>query len=123
MLNLDTCQDIQFTLSVYLSDTEADLLKCLALGLSNSEISERMSLSTRTIKNYISFLLEKLNAPNRTYAAVVALKSGLVDYPDDLPEIARAQSEGEALGRRLSRIEQRLDMIESQLIDHDYKRD
>lgn len=123
MLNLDTCQDIQFALSVYLSDTEADLLKCLALGLSNSEISERMSLSTRTIKNYISFLLEKLNAPNRTYAAVVALKSGLVDYPDDLPEIARVQSKDEELGQRLNRIEQRLDMIESQLISHDYKRD
>lgn len=55
------------------------ILKCLSCGLSNAEISQELYLSEGTIRNYISSILEKLEVVDRTQAAVLALRYGLVD--------------------------------------------
>ena len=65
-----------------LSDRELDVLRLLARGLSNAEIASRLFLSQGTIRNYVSAVLTKLNVSDRTQAAVLALRYGLVDLND-----------------------------------------
>ncbi len=53
-----------------LSPQERRLLDHLAEGLTNRQIAERMNLAEKTVKNYVSNLLRKLNMSSRTEAAV-----------------------------------------------------
>ena len=62
-----------------LSERELEVLKLLARGLSNSDIARRLYLSEGTIRNYVSAILAKLDVADRTQAAVLALRYGLVD--------------------------------------------
>jgi DNA-binding NarL/FixJ family response regulator len=57
-----------------LTDQERRILSLVAEGLTNREIAERMFLSEKTIKNYVSSLLAKLGMERRTQAAVLAAK-------------------------------------------------
>jgi two-component system, NarL family, response regulator DevR len=57
-----------------LSEQELRLLALLAEGLTNRQISERMFLSEKTVKNYVSHLLTKLGLERRTQAAVLATR-------------------------------------------------
>ncbi|MCG2769901.1 MAG: response regulator transcription factor, partial [Anaerolineae bacterium] len=58
---------------------EEDVLRLLVEGLSNKEIGERLFLSEGTVKNYVSAIIGKLQANDRTHAVVTALRHGLVD--------------------------------------------
>ena len=60
-----------------LSDRELDVLRLLALGLSNADIAQRLFLSEGTVRNYVSAIFTKLGVTDRTQAAVLALRSGL----------------------------------------------
>jgi two-component system, NarL family, response regulator DegU len=60
-----------------LSERETDVIQLIALGLSNKQISERLFLSEKTVKNHISRIFSKLNVTARTQAAIYAIKSGL----------------------------------------------
>jgi len=53
-----------------LSPQERKLLDHLSEGLTNRQIAERMNLAEKTVKNYVSNLLRKLNMSSRTEAAV-----------------------------------------------------
>lgn len=64
---------------VILSDRELEVLRLLAMGLSNADIAKRLFLSEGTVRNYTSAIFAKLNVSDRTQAVVVALKTGLVD--------------------------------------------
>src|SRR5690242_8982143 len=66
------------TIAADLSDRERDVLKLLARGLSNSEIADRVFLSEGTVRNYVSSIITKLGVTDRTQAAVIALRHGLV---------------------------------------------
>lgn len=57
-----------------LSPQERRLLDLIAEGLTNRQIAETMFLSEKTVKNYMTGLLSKLNMNNRTEAAVFATK-------------------------------------------------
>lgn len=69
---------IASTLTADLSVRELDILKLLAAGLANSEIAERLHLSKGTVQNYVSNIFVKLDVTDRTQAAVIALRHGLV---------------------------------------------
>ena len=56
----------------HLSDQERTLLGLIGEGLTNRQISERMFLAEKTVKNYVSRLLTKLGMERRTQAAVLA---------------------------------------------------
>lgn len=64
---------------ISLSPREAEILGLLALGLSNSDIAQRLFLSEGTVRNYMSDLFAKLEVSDRTQAVIVALRLGLVD--------------------------------------------
>ena len=59
-----------------LSSQEQAVLKEVAKGASNQEIADRLFLSNGTIRNYMSGILTKLDAENRTEAAKIAQEKG-----------------------------------------------
>ena len=61
-----------------LSEREVEVLKLLAKGLRNSDISERLFLSGGTVKNYISNIYAKLEVKGRREAANKAKDEGFV---------------------------------------------
>jgi DNA-binding NarL/FixJ family response regulator len=61
-----------------LSDREREVLRLLATGLSNTEIAQTLFLSDGTVKNYVSMILSKLAVADRTQAAILAIRVGLV---------------------------------------------
>jgi NarL family two-component system response regulator LiaR len=77
-----------------LTARERDVLVLIARGLSNKEIGLKLSLTEATVKGYVSTILSKLHVADRTQAALLAVKFGLVS-PDDF-------SEGDALTHRSS---------------------
>jgi NarL family two-component system response regulator LiaR len=60
-----------------LTKREREVLALVAAGLSNNEIAERLTLSVGTVRLHVSNILTKLEAPNRTSAAIIAMKHGL----------------------------------------------
>jgi len=67
------------SVDISLSDRELEVLRLLAMGLSNADISRRLYLSEGTIRNYMSGIFSKLNVSDRTQAVVIALREGLVN--------------------------------------------
>jgi DNA-binding NarL/FixJ family response regulator len=60
-----------------LTEREQAILQELAQGKSNREIAETLHLAEGTVKNYVSTIISKLHANDRTQAAILALKRGL----------------------------------------------
>ncbi len=60
-----------------LTERELMILQRLAQGKSNTEIAAALHLAEGTVKNYVSTIIGKLQANDRTHAAVLALKRGL----------------------------------------------
>ena len=60
-----------------LSHRETEIIRLIAAGLSNKEISLRLTLSEKTVKNHISRIFSKLNISARSQAAVHAIRTGL----------------------------------------------
>lgn len=60
-----------------LSDREVDVLTELSRGLSNAEIGQKLNLTEKTVRNYVSTILEKLHLTNRVELAVYAYENHL----------------------------------------------
>jgi NarL family two-component system response regulator LiaR len=67
------------TVAESLSPREREVLRLLAGGLSNMDIAKQLFLSEGTVRNYVSGIFTKLGVTDRTHAAVIALRHGLVD--------------------------------------------
>jgi DNA-binding NarL/FixJ family response regulator len=63
-----------------LSQRELDVLQLVLQGYTNKEIAEVLIVSAETIKTHMSNILSKLNAKDRTHAAVIGLRHGLVSW-------------------------------------------
>jgi two-component system nitrate/nitrite response regulator NarL len=57
-----------------LTPREREILESLAAGLSNKEIGEKLFLSEKTVKHYMTNILQKLQVRNRVEAALLAQK-------------------------------------------------
>jgi DNA-binding NarL/FixJ family response regulator len=60
-----------------LSDRERDILALLAQGYKNAEIAERLVLSPKTVRNYVSNVISKLQVADRAEAIIRARDAGL----------------------------------------------
>jgi DNA-binding NarL/FixJ family response regulator len=70
------------TVTADLSEREREVLKLLAQGLTNAEIAGRLSLTRGTVRNYISAILTKLGVEDRTQAAILAVRFGILNSED-----------------------------------------
>jgi|SRR4051794_1875527 len=60
-----------------LTPRELEVLRLLAAGMENAEIAGVLVISTRTARNHVASILEKLQMQNRIQAAVYAVRHGL----------------------------------------------
>jgi len=63
---------------VPLTQRELQVLRHIALGLSNKEIGRSLGISVETVKEHVQNILRKIAVTDRTQAAVWALRKGLV---------------------------------------------
>jgi DNA-binding NarL/FixJ family response regulator len=61
-----------------LTDREADVLRRMAAGLSNTEIAAELVVGVETVKTHVRNVLTKLGARDRTQAVIAAYESGFI---------------------------------------------
>ncbi len=61
-----------------LSERELEILRLVAAGLTNRDIAQRLFLAEGTVKNYVTNILGKIGARDRTQAAIAARELGLL---------------------------------------------
>ena len=66
------------TLMEHLTPREIEILSFAAQGLSNKQIAVELGISVNTVKDFISKILTKLDANDRTEAVVIAIKNGVI---------------------------------------------
>ena len=61
-----------------LTEREVEVLRLLAAGNRNRDISQRLLVSEETVKSHLKHISEKLRASNRTHALAIAIQRGIV---------------------------------------------
>ncbi len=61
-----------------LTPTESDILRMIVGGMSNKEIAFALDIIENTVKTYVKNIFEKIGVSDRTAAAALAIKRGLV---------------------------------------------
>lgn len=85
-----------------LTPRERDLLRLIALGLTNREIATHLGVSRKTIENYCARLLQKLGARNRVEALRTALQAGLLTAETLADDLAPLYGHGHRPGVALA---------------------
>lgn len=62
-----------------LTPAEVDVLRLIAAGNANKEIAARLSVTEDTVKGRVKNILAKLRANDRTHAATIGIKRGIID--------------------------------------------
>src|SRR5215510_7545989 len=62
-----------------LTRSEIDVLRLIAEGKANKQIADRLSISEETVKSRVKNILSKLGADDRTHAAMIGLKRGIIE--------------------------------------------
>jgi DNA-binding NarL/FixJ family response regulator len=62
-----------------LTPTEVEILRLIAAGNANKQIADRLSITEETVKGRVKNILSKLNANDRTHAATIGLKRGIIE--------------------------------------------
>ena len=62
-----------------LSSGEVDVLRLIAAGNANKQIADLLSVTEETVKGRVKNILSKLNANDRTHAATIGLKRGIIE--------------------------------------------
>jgi DNA-binding NarL/FixJ family response regulator len=66
------------SVEIPLTKRESEVLKQMALGLTNKEIAQALGISFETVKEHVQHVLQKLSVTDRTQAAVWAVRKNLV---------------------------------------------
>ncbi|HEY7202389.1 MAG TPA: response regulator transcription factor [Candidatus Dormibacteraeota bacterium] len=62
----------------HLTPREREVLRLVVEGYANKQIASRLRITEKTVKTHVSSILQKLGVPDRTAAAVLAIRQGLV---------------------------------------------
>ena len=76
--------DASFQLAEHATDdaltaAEISILRLIAEGLANKQIADRLSVTEETVKGRVKSILSKLGANDRTHAAMIGLKRGIIE--------------------------------------------
>jgi DNA-binding NarL/FixJ family response regulator len=69
------------SLDEVLTAAEVDVLRLISQGCGNKEIAARLSVTEHSVKSRVKSILGKLDANDRTHAAMIGLKRGIIDLP------------------------------------------
>ena len=77
--------DVSFELAEHATDdaltpAEIRVLRLIAQGNANKEIARALSLSEETVKGQVRNILSKLDAKDRTHAAMIGFKRGIIEF-------------------------------------------
>ena len=77
--------DVSFELAEHATDdaltpAEIRVLRLIAQGNANKEIARELSLSEETVKGQVRNILSKLDAKDRTHAAMIGFKRGIIEF-------------------------------------------
>ena len=61
-----------------MSDSEGDVLRQMALGLTNKQIANALNVSENMVKDHVKLVLRKLGVVDRTQAALWAVRNDMV---------------------------------------------
>ncbi len=64
--------------AVPLSPRETEVLRFMAEGFTNTQISEKLTISAHTVKTHVNSVFNKLGVSDRTLAAVTAVRHNLI---------------------------------------------
>lgn len=99
--------NLQHLASTPLSARETDVVRCVAEGLTNREIAERLRLTEHTVKNYLFRIFDKLGVSSRVEVVLYALGggdsrvSGPLNGKKSSP-VSRKNSDGKTADRKSS---------------------
>jgi len=62
-----------------LTQREAEILHCIAAGLSANEVSEQLGISRKTVEGHKRRIFTKLHVQNQAHAVAIATRSGLLE--------------------------------------------
>jgi DNA-binding NarL/FixJ family response regulator len=62
-----------------LTKTEIDVLRLIVAGNANKQIADQLSITEETVKGRVRNILSKLGANDRTHAAMIGLKRGIIE--------------------------------------------
>jgi DNA-binding NarL/FixJ family response regulator len=65
-----------------LTPGEVDVLRLIADGNANKQIAARLSITEETVKGRVKNILSKLGANDRTHAAMIGVRRGIIEYID-----------------------------------------
>jgi len=65
-----------------LTERELTILRYIASGNTNKQIAQTFGVTESTIKNQVTTILAKLNANNRTHAAISAMQQGIISVEE-----------------------------------------
>jgi DNA-binding NarL/FixJ family response regulator len=63
-----------------LTPGEISVLRLLAAGNANKQIADQLSIAEETVKGRVKNILSKLGANDRTHAAMIAMKRGIIEF-------------------------------------------
>lgn len=63
-----------------LSDRELNVLIMLSKGMKNKEIADKLYLSEKTVKNYVTSIFRKIDVEDRVHATIFALENNVDEY-------------------------------------------
>jgi len=75
-----------------LTRREAEVLRCVARGMSNAEVAGELFVSVATVKSHVARLLVKVGARDRVQLVVAAYRTGFVSRTSEDPASASRRS-------------------------------
>lgn len=75
-----------------LSARETDVVRCVAEGLTNRQIAERLKLTEHTVKNYLFRIFDKLGVSSRVEVVLYAVRNGNAPHALPAPAVRRGNS-------------------------------
>jgi len=74
-----SCELAEHATADALTRAEVEVLKLIAAGNANKEIADQLSVTEETVKGRVRNILSKLGANDRTHAAMIGLKRGIIE--------------------------------------------